>query len=115
VAKITTDIIAAVILNCGLPESIKYMTYSHNHNEYDRESKIIYNTHYILFNVLEEILVLAYDEEDARLWLLEDPSIHFDFDIRQMILNPIEHYRHEVKTFIVSCFDKIIRERKEIG
>jgi hypothetical protein len=114
-AKITTDIIGEVILNCGLPPSIKYMTYSHNHNEYDRETKIIYNTHYILFDVLEEILVLGYDEETARLWLLEDDSVYFDFDIKQMILNPIEHYRHEVKTFIVKCFDKIIRDRKEIG
>jgi hypothetical protein len=114
-AKITVDIIGAIILNCGLPEEIKYMTYSHGHNTYDRTSNTILNTHYILFNVMQEVLVLSYDEELACLLLPEDETVKHCFDLKTMILNPIEHYRPALRTFILGAFDKVLRERKEIG
>jgi hypothetical protein len=113
--KITVDIIGEIILNCGLPEEIKYMTYSYGHNTYDRASNTVSNTHYILFNVMQKILVLSYDEELACLFLPDNESIKHCFDLKSMILNPIEHYRPQIRTFILSAFEDSLNGCKEIG
>jgi hypothetical protein len=103
-AKITVDIIGAIILNCGLPDGIQYLTYSHRHNTFDRTAGISNDTYYILFKVNNAIRVLAYDEELVCLYLPENSNVTHCFDLKSMILNPIEHYRPELRTFILNAF-----------